>query len=145
MSCIYCDTDKYTLGVNYWVITIPEVPASVNHPIDDLITNAKNRRATEQEIKKYKRRWQNKIALVRFDRDDLPSFNEMKVRVKMKFYFDVGRTRDHDNYFIALKGMTDGLFKKDDAQNVEQWPPDFLIDKANPRTEIHIYSLDSQD
>lgn len=120
-----------------YMLVINEIPASVNHPIDDITKGAKNRRPNWSQILKYKKRWEKIVKLAKL-RSDLPDFSNTKVEIKFKFYHPVNRKRDHDNYFIAMKGMIDGLFGEDDPEHVSCNFPDFLLDPENPRVEIYI-------
>jgi len=123
-------------------IVIPEVPASANHPIDDELNSSgtHSRRADFKQLRDYKQRWEKKVKMYKLE-NDVPDLNGKKVEIKFRFYFDKGRKRDHDNYYLAMKGMIDGLFKEDDSEWVRCNFPDFLIDKANPRTEMEIQEL----
>lgn len=117
-------------------ITINEVPSSANHPNDEIGVK-ENRRGDWKSLLKYKKRWEKKLLLYKIEHD-LPDLTGEQVEIKFKFYHPISRKRDHDNYFIAMKGMIDGLFKEDDSQWVTCNFPDLLIDKDNPRTEIWI-------
>ena len=116
-------------------LVIDEVPGSVNHPDDDLKLEGNNRFPSWDKLSKYKKRWERYAKAAAFDAD-LPEYKHKKLEVKFKFYHPTSRKRDHDNYFIVMKGMVDGLFDEDDSQVLRIHYPDFLKDKEDPRVEI---------
>ena len=63
--------------------------------------------------------------------------------VKAVFYHKTNRRRDGSNFNAMLKGAFDGivdagLVVDDDARHWTTLPPEFYIDKENPRVEITI-------
>lgn len=122
-------------------IVLDEVPRSANNPDDTFEGRGYElKRASGASLVKYKKHWEKKLKFYRIE-NDLPSFDKQKVEIKFKFYHPKNRKRDHDNYFIAMKGMIDGLFKNDDSQWVVCNFPDLLVDPKEPRTEIYIKLL----
>lgn len=67
-------------------------------------------------------------------------------RVRLEFYFPDSRRRDPDNY---LKVMLDALVRNgyltDDSPDYCKAEAVFRTDKNNPRTEIHIEPMESED
>lgn len=66
-----------------------------------------------------------------------------KVSVSAKFFHKNNRRRDGANYNAMLKGAFDGivdsgLVPDDDHTHWTTQPPEFFVDKDNPRTEIII-------
>jgi len=66
-----------------------------------------------------------------------------KVEVKAVFYHKVNRRRDGSNFNAMLKGCFDGLIDGGIAidDNHTCWttmPPEFRIDKENPRVEVTV-------
>lgn len=59
------------------------------------------------------------------------------------FYHKISRRRDEDNHQGMLKAAYDGIVDSglvvdDDSKHMKKYPPEFLIDKKNPRVEIRI-------
>ena len=134
---------KYKRRKKYTLI-IPRVPASFNHTMDDYTSNARNRRNSSKQIQRYKKRWE-RIVMSAARNAELPNFSDYKCEIKFIFYHPVNRKRDHDNYFMAMKAMIDGLFEDDDSEVLKTNFPIFRKDPKNPRTEIIIYKGEEVD
>lgn len=81
---------------------------------------------------------------------ELPEPFRHKIGIEFRFYFQTIRRRDYDNYFLACKGIMDGLVKadvlKDDStDDVEQDGIRFYKDPDSPRVEVEISEYVPED
>jgi Holliday junction resolvase RusA-like endonuclease len=66
-----------------------------------------------------------------------------RVEVKVKFFFARKGRHDDENAMVSIKPAYDGfvdagLVEDDDSEHMRKWPPDFEIDKENPRVELTV-------
>lgn len=84
-----------------------------------------------------------KIARIAAEDEYIDSAPWLLVKVWPMFYFKVNRRRDVGNAIASLKAYEDGvidagLVPDDEISYWKLQPPEFLIDKKNPRVELRI-------
>jgi Holliday junction resolvase RusA-like endonuclease len=75
--------------------------------------------------------------------NNIPEHFDCKVGFFFKFYFELNRRRDADNYFLMCKGIIDaivntGIIDDDDYRYVDFDGIRIYTDRERPRLEVHI-------
>lgn len=108
--------------------TIPALPPSNNKYIG---------RAAQWEYRQAKKQWET---LIKACCKTVPDEAIQRARVELHYFFPDKRRRDPDNY--SGKMILDGLVRAgvlvDDSFECVELVISAGVDKANPRTEIHI-------
>jgi Holliday junction resolvase RusA-like endonuclease len=84
-----------------------------------------------------------KLAKEAVENENIETSPWTAVVVRSRFYCRTARRRDEDNYQGMLKATYDGIVDAglvidDDSEHMRKEPPEFKVDKINPRVEILI-------
>jgi hypothetical protein len=95
--------------------------------------------------KKYRRQAREAV-----EAEDIQSFPWAYATTGATFYHQINRRRDEDNHQGMLKAVYDGIVDAgvvadDDSKHMRKEPPEFLIDKINPRVEIRISNATKEE
>lgn len=93
------------------------------------------------------RKRQRRLAMEAVEAAQVESAPWMQVTAHPTFFHARKGRRDDDNYIASLKGAYDGicdanLVVDDDSEHMTKMPPEFHIDRENPRVELMITRIE---